>query len=180
MTTPFVILVTGSRTYKDWETAEVALEAAIEDGMRQGFREFEVRHGDAEGADKICGRWVEEHTAWYEHAGVALWVDVHRPDWDTCKGARCKPEHRKFRQDGSTFCPTAALLRDDEMVDGGAHICLAFIDPCAKATCRKPRPHGSHGASYTADRAEKAGILVRRFPEENALRATLPERTPGA
>jgi hypothetical protein len=53
------------------------------------------------------------------------------------------------------------------MVAAGADLCLAFIDPCTKQGCRKIQPHGSHGASHTADLAEKAGIPTRRFPEDS-------------
>jgi hypothetical protein len=54
------------------------------------------------------------------------------------------------------------------MVDDGAHLCLAFIDPCTDARCRKKEPHGSHGATETARMAEEAGIPARRFPDPPA------------
>lgn len=52
----------------------------------------------------------------------------------------------------SGACPTGA----DRAADLGADVCLAFIGACTS-------PHASHGASHTADMAEKTGIPVRRF-----------------
>lgn len=162
---PYVILVTGSRTWKDEDAVWAAIAETIDAGTELGYTTFEVRHGTAEGADRHAHNFCEDQAGWYDNAGFALWESPQPADWSTCKGPRCKPSHRRTRRDGSTYCPTAGLIRDDEMVAMGAHACLAFIDPCSKPYCRKPQPHGSHGATHTADQAEKAGILTRRFPE---------------
>jgi hypothetical protein len=57
----------------------------------------------------------------------------------------------------------AGMVRNAEMVNTGADVCLAFIAPCIKTRCKISAPHGSHGAVHCADLAEKAGIPVRRF-----------------
>lgn len=159
------ILVTGSRTSKDWEIVWQATEEAIDRGRALGHTDFEVVHGGAEGPDTFAHDFCEDQAGWYsDYASLSLGEELHRPDWSTCKGPKCTPAHRKPRRDGSTFCPRAPLTRDDEMVALGANECLAFIDPCAKPGCRKVQPHGSHGASYTADRAEDAGIPTLRYP----------------
>ena len=40
---------------------------------------------------------------------------------------------------------------------------IAFFMPCTKHPCPMGRPHVSHGAADCAQRAERAGIPVRRF-----------------
>jgi ribA/ribD-fused uncharacterized protein len=147
------VIVTGSRTCKDWRTIHEALAPIV---AEHGPENVTVREGCAPGADRTTERVARQ-----------LGVHVeHRPaDWDVCAGPRCKPSHRKQRHDGSTYCPTAGLDRDAAMVAEGADECLAFIDPCADPRCRGKEPHGSHGASETARMADEAGIPVRRFPE---------------
>jgi hypothetical protein len=163
---PFRILVTGSRTWTDEHTIWTALEDAIEQAYNQGHREYVVVHGGATGADTIAAGFCENQAGWYsDYANQTLAEEPHPADWATCSSPRCTPEHRKVRRDRTTYCPAAGPQRDADMVDAGADLCLAFIDPCTKPGCRKIQPHGSHGASHTADLAEKAGIPTRRFPE---------------
>jgi hypothetical protein len=66
-------------------------------------------------------------------------VEAHAADWHT---------HGK----------AAGFIRNDAMVNRGADACGAWIAACADRKCRRPRPHGSHGASQCAGLAEKAGI----------------------
>lgn len=164
MSETYRILVTGSRSWTDWVTVWTALEDAVEEAYRLGFRAYEVRHGCAEGADRIAAQWCEEHAAWYEQAGQTLWADPRPADWAGPCRPDCPPGHRRRRRDGTTYCPAAGLYRDAHMVELGAHVCLAFIAPCRDPRCRRSKPHGSHGASHTARLAEKAGIPTRRFP----------------
>lgn len=71
-------------------------------------------------------------------------VELHSADWD---------KHGK----------SAGFIRNQEMVDLGADICLAFIGPCTSLRCNRKDKHGSHGTTDTAKRAEKAGIPVKRY-----------------
>ncbi|MER7213558.1 SLOG family protein [Streptosporangium sp. NPDC000239] len=160
--TQYRILITGSRTWRNELAFGEALADAIPDPIKPGT-EYVIVHGAcSEGADAMAARFCENEAWWVDNAGAALIEEPHEADWNLC-GPSCKPGHRRTRRNGSTYCPTAGLRRDAEMVTAGADVCLAFIDPCTQPNCRWPQPHGSHGASYTADLAEKAGIPVRRW-----------------
>ncbi len=163
---PFRILVTGSRTFTDMRLVHEVFADTIPDPIEPG-RDYVLVHGDCEqGPDSFVDPFCENEAWWVDNAGGSLHAETHpvtHADWDRCAPS-CRPAHRRTRRDGSTYCPAAGLRRDAHMVSLGADVCLAFIDPCAKPTCRKPKPHGSHGATYTADLAEKAGIPTRRWP----------------
>lgn len=162
MTAPYRVLVTGSRTWTDADTVFGAFLDALPDPIQAG-RHYVFVHGDCpDGPDSLVEPFCDNEAWWVDNSGAALYAEPHPADWDRCAPG-CKPSHRCRRRDGSTYCPAAGLRRDAEMVRLGADLCLAFIDPCAKPDCRKPKPHGSHGASHTADLAERAGIPVKRW-----------------
>jgi len=158
---PLRILVTGSRNWKDLGLVCDALLDTLPDPIEPG-RDYVIVHGDCnEGPDSVVNRWCEDNAWWVDDLGGALVAEPHPADWNQC-APTCNPAHRRPRRDRSTYCPAAGLRRDAEMVAAGADLCLAFIAPCVKQGCRKIKPHGSHGATKTADLAEKAGITVRR------------------
>lgn len=120
------ILVTGSRDWPDWPLIGQALDEA----QRYLTKVLELSgpitliHGGAAGADHMAD--VE--------AGLRGWrVEVYPADWKRGRGA--------------------GIMRNLEMINLGADICLAFIH------------NSSRGASHCADAAETAGILVWRYRE---------------
>lgn len=128
------ILITGSR---DWD-GEYAIAKALHDvwvGWGQPADAVLVSGHCPDGADAIA------ETVWRRQR---FEVEEHPADWKA---------HGK----------RAGFVRNAEMVDLGADICLAFLNPCTKPGCSRPRPHDSHGGSMTADLAEQAGIPVRRI-----------------
>lgn len=116
------ILITGSRDWDDVKEIEVRLIEALYD---LGNLDDTVLVSGAcpTGADYIC-----EH--FWTHMGLT--VERHPADWN---------RHGK----------RAGFVRNAEMVNLGADICLAFIKD------------GSKGATMTADLAEKNGIKTIRI-----------------
>jgi len=140
---PFRVLVTGSRDWPDERRVEGALEALA---AQQPV--LTVVHGDAfRGPDFIAGFWVRRQRS-AGRAGIC--EEPHPADWDR-------------------FGKRAGMLRNAEMVRAGAGMCFAWIAPCSQRNCRRAGPHGSHGATDCADRAERAGIETRRWYTETML-----------
>lgn len=140
------ILVTGSRDWADrkkinaeitrfvMENSEVLVDAS---GLPVTVNhQFVIVHGACPtGADAMANDFAVVN--WFE-------VEPHPADW-------------------ATYGIRAGRRRNQEMVDAGADICLAFINPCRREGCLVPGPHGSHGATHCALHAQLAGIEVRRF-----------------
>ena len=103
--------------------------------------------------------YATEHDITIVHGDCPTGADADADYWGKYQGVRIERHPADWKQYGRS----AGFRRNAEMVNLGANICLAFIGPCTSEKCTNPEPHGSHGASRTADLAEKAGILVRRF-----------------
>lgn len=150
-----LVLVTGSRTFDDVPAIHAALAEAWHEAMQDGYSGIEVMQGGAEGPDSIAGAWAKGRVA----DGVGhQQVDA---DWAGPCAPECKPGHRQQRY-GRDWCPTAGHRRNQQMVDAGPLLTLAFIAPCGNARCRKPKPHDSHGVTHCIEAAERAGVPVRK------------------
>jgi len=103
------------------------------EGVRGG--DVVLVSGGARGADRFAEVYAE---------AMDWGVEVHRADWDQ-------------------FGRAAGVRRNAEMVALGADVCVALLMPCTVPGCPRSQPHDSHGASDCAERAEAAGIEVRRF-----------------
>lgn len=119
------ILITGSRAWENTAViAKAMADAIIDSGATQ--EETIIVHGACpNGADMLA-----DHIAYDWNANI----EVHPADWKT---------HGK----------AAGFIRNAEMVNLGADICLAFIKDNSK------------GASHTLDLAARAGIPVQVFRE---------------
>ena len=132
------VLVTGSRTWTDAVAIRRELDALLDE---HGC--LIVVHGAArDGADRIAHNWaLSMH---HLSSCGAVTPEPHPADWGRYK-------------------KRAGFVRNEEMVALGADVCLAFVLPCGKAGCRSRSPHPTHGTGHCINRAEWAGIPIRRF-----------------
>lgn len=118
------ILVTGSRSWTD----KVAIADAIRQAWIDAGKPYRVTvvHGGARGADYIADVFAKR---------MHFDTEPHIAEWER-------------------FGKAAGFVRNSEMVQAGADICLAFIR------------NESKGATMCAKLAEEAGIPVKYFRED--------------
>jgi hypothetical protein len=132
MTRRLVILVSGSREYARPDLIGEG-RRLIGDALAQAVREtvadeVVIRHGRCRGADMIADEWACE----MRRLGRHVEIDSRPADWDR-------------------YGKAAGFVRNGQMVDEGADICLAF-------------PIGmSPGTWDCVARAQAAGIPVRIY-----------------
>lgn len=131
---PMRVLVTGSRDFPERGMVPAMLDWAR--ARQRVWRGMTVVHGVSGVVDMTADAW----------ASMGLY-GIQAERWPA---ARFGP------------WPAAGPKRNAHMVSLGADLCLAFVSPCTKADCKRPWPHGSHGATGCAGLAEKAGIKTIR------------------
>jgi|SRR6478609_3185529 len=119
----FRILITGSRNWLDPTKIQAELEAVM---VKYGPLPYTVVHGGAVGADLMAAHAAEVLGEKYD-----IEIEEHPADWSLGRAA--------------------GPIRNQYMVDLGAHVCLAFIR------------NNSAGASHCRDACYEAGIPVRQF-----------------
>lgn len=136
------VIVSGSR---DWVDSDMIWNAL--DGVLDAHHSYDnvlvVVHGNAPGADSIANHWV---------------IHRQRQDWNVEPEAHPAQWTRHGRRAGP--------LRNQEMVDAGADLVLAFIKD------------NSPGASHLVREARTAGIPVEEFhvtTEVDMTEETTPE-----
>jgi hypothetical protein len=132
------ILLTGSRDWSDSAAVWNELWAIHAAALEAGEEEITLVHGGCPtGADAIADGYAR-HLGWE--------VVVYHADW-VSYGRRAGP------------------LRNQDMVDRGADLCLAFIGNCSSPRCSIKELHPSHGASGCASMAEAAFIETKRITQ---------------
>lgn len=125
---PYRVLVTGSRDWTDRRTIDDTLTALAAANAFHNRPTVIVHGACPTGADAIADDWAR----WHAQRSPLVEFERHRANWQL-NGKR------------------AGFIRNANMVNLGADVCLAFIKD------------GSRGASHTAALAEQAGIPVRRW-----------------
>jgi len=132
-TTPQVrvrILTTGSREFTDYVLVESTIAAVWRE---HGGAPLLLVHGAARGADTLVARVAASRP---DERSTA---EAHPADWD------------KYRPADDDRKNSAGFIRNQEMVDAGAVVCLAFYRSSAR----------NSGTRDCVRRARKAGIPVR-------------------
>jgi hypothetical protein len=129
--------VTGPREWPSrylvfFELNKLAIKHEMATGDKQA--KLTVVHGNDSGADHFADQW-------------ASW--------------RGLPERHDvlWRVNGKLDI-LAGFKRNQEMIDSGADICLAFLMQCTKRRCKRTSFHYTHGTWDCVTRARKAGIPV--------------------
>lgn len=117
------ILITGSRDWDDPVTIHRAIFRELYETKTPGYEAVLIHGACPTGADALADVYGTR---------IGMHVIRHPADWEQ-------------------YGKRAGFLRNAEMVEGGADVCLAFIK------------NKSRGASMTAQLAENAGIETKRF-----------------
>lgn len=155
-----IIIVTGSKKWKDRNVIYEVLDETLEELHSQGFG-MEIHVGDASGADQITHEWVAEKNGgifvksdkFRKITGRVVDIETFNARWNHCSSS-CGSKanvHMKLNRNHELYCPSAGMRRNAIMVARGGHLCLAFILDC------------SSGSTECAKMAEKAGIETIRY-----------------
>jgi hypothetical protein len=136
------LLVTGSRTWKDYERLCRCLDEIADQFARVHSERFiaeglMLMSGHAYGADAMAEAWFVTK---YPLEQPEIW----KAEWD-----------RYYKR--------AGIVRNTAMVDSNPDACVAFIMECDKHQCAHLPLHGTHGAVHCADYAERQGIPTTRY-----------------
>lgn len=131
------LIACGSRNFR----VESGLITTVMQGIADSFSGLiTVVHGDSGLADKEAGFQAERIDGLCPEPHTVNWYQACRP---TCSASHRRP------QGGSSICPAAGVYRNQEMLDTGIELVVAFSD----------RPITS-GTADMIKRAKQAGVTV--------------------
>lgn len=138
------VLITGSRSWTDKQTATDALNASLA-LLGASPSESVLVHGAAQGADLLLADAAR---------GVGMAAEAHPAQWnihtDTC------PDWDR----GNRTCKLAGHRRNAEMIALGADICLAFPTHGIHLAPGEDRKNTSRGTWDCASKAKDAGLAT--------------------
>lgn len=133
------VLVTGSRFFTSLPTVRQALEEVT--AGHQG--PHVLVHGGARGADTLAAMAARK---------LGWAVEEFAADWDAPCRPACKPDHRRTRDGGGKYCPSAGVYRNADMVATDPDVVVAFYQRGAR----------NAGTSHCVKLAGQAGLTVKR------------------
>lgn len=141
--TSYRVLVTGSRTWWDEETVEMAFRKVFE--LNTYHFPVTLIHGGADGLDSMAAALAHGEFGWNIEEHLAQW-NTH--EFGSNAVLPCPAWH-----EGMEKCKMAGHRRNQKMINTGADICFAFIKDFSK------------GATTCADWAQRDGIPTRVWRE---------------
>lgn len=154
-----IVIVTGSKDWKDRNVIFEVLDETLNEVESQGF-DLEIHVGDAAGADYFTQEWASITNGREflksdrnRNQSGRVKVEVYHARWAHCSSAcgAAAGQHMKMNRNGGMYCPSAGMRRNAWMVARGAWRCIAFILDC------------SSGSTRCSEMADKAGIDVKRL-----------------
>lgn len=147
----FRVLVTGSRSWPSRDAVWDRLWSVCAEHLPDGGT-LTVVHGDCDtddgtqGADAYAHMWCALMPPPTDITDIHVIEERHPADWGRTCDIRCF--HRQRVKDGHPYCAMAGPIRNQAMVDLGAHLVLAF-----------PLPE-SRGTWQCVSAARSAGLVV--------------------
>ena len=136
------VLITGPREWKSWAYVDKAMNETEWWAARARAQKIQLVHGGAEGLDSMFARKTTD-------PGRPMWLEpeLHEPVW----------------YPAGQYNRLAGFERNQVMVDSGIDLALVFLQECTKTSCRKKRPHDTHGTSDCLERIKEAGLPYREY-----------------
>lgn len=136
------LLITGSRSWKDYERLCHCLDSIAE--------QFAIHSKD---------RYIKEGLTLV--SGHAYGADAMGEAWFVTKFPLEQPEI--WKADWRKYNRRAGIVRNTAMVDSWPDAVVGFLMPCDKDSCVNVGRHWSHGADHCSTYAESKAIPTTRF-----------------
>lgn len=146
----FRVIVTGSRTWPDEAAVWLALNRVAWRDVPMSGTLTVIQGACPTGADAAAAAWYGQ---------------VRRSGNDPVIGRDLRLREEPHPADWKRHGRRGGPIRNQEMVDLGADLVLAFVMPCTLKGCAGKPEHVTHGTQDCIPRAEKAGIPVWRITE---------------
>ena len=147
--TEITLLVTGSRSIKDYTLVSKACDTFIREANLRFAEKTPIKflkHGDANGVDRLCAQWAKAN-------GIETMPFPAK--WNIVTGLPNDKLRIKYG-DGKPYNALAGFNRNQEMIDSGFDVLLAI-------RCLDK----SNGTDHTIEQVKKTGKPIFLYKEDN-------------